>query len=74
MTSRAKSHRKMKVESCAGAPTLFGYLRGTMEIPGDIVSPDPEPWNSDLGIAYRDENGMPVYEVGDEIETEDEFK
>jgi prevent-host-death family protein len=26
---------------------LFGYMKGTMEIVGDIVSPDPEAWNSE---------------------------
>lgn len=26
---------------------LFGYMKGTMKIVGDIVSPDPEPWNSE---------------------------
>lgn len=26
---------------------LFGYMKGTMKIVGDIVSPDPEAWDSE---------------------------
>ena len=26
---------------------LFGYMKGTIKIVGDIVHPDPEPWNSE---------------------------
>jgi prevent-host-death family protein len=26
---------------------LFGYMRGTMKIVGDIVAPDPEIWDSE---------------------------
>lgn len=26
---------------------LFGYMKGTMNIVGDIVSPDPEAWDSE---------------------------
>ncbi|GGG80274.1 type II toxin-antitoxin system Phd/YefM family antitoxin [Edaphobacter dinghuensis] len=26
---------------------LFGRMKGTMQISGDIVSPDPEAWNSE---------------------------
>ena len=26
---------------------LFGYMKGTFEIVGDIVSPDPEAWDSE---------------------------
>jgi prevent-host-death family protein len=29
------------------APVLFGRMKGTMKITGDIVSPDPEPWDSE---------------------------
>ena len=25
-------------------PELFGFMRGTVRIHGDIVSPDPESW------------------------------
>lgn len=51
---------------------LFGYLRGTMQIVGDIVSPDPEPWDSELGIAYRGEGGKPVYYTGNGTEIEND--
>ena len=37
---------------------IFGSMRGTVKILGDIVSPDPELWNCELGIAYHDENGV----------------
>jgi hypothetical protein len=52
----------------------FGYLRGTMRIDGDIVSPDPEAWDSDLGIAYRAERRKPVYCTGTGTEVEDDRK
>lgn len=29
------------------APSLFGYLQGSLEIVGDIVAPLNEPWNAD---------------------------
>jgi hypothetical protein len=55
-------------------PSGFGFMKGKMIILGDIVSPDPEPWDSELGIAYRGENGEPVYYTGNGIETTDDLK
>lgn len=43
-------------------------------IVGDIISPDPEPWDSELGIAYRGEDAKPIYYTGRGLETEDEDK
>jgi hypothetical protein len=56
------------------ANAKFGSMGRTMKVVGDLVSPDPEPWDSDLGIAYRGENGTPVYYTGNGVETEDDFK
>ena len=40
----------------------------------DIVSPDSESWGSELGIAYHNENGRPVYYTGSETGIEDDQK
>jgi hypothetical protein len=47
----------------------FGYMRRPVKIIGDIMSPTwEEPWDAQLGIAYRGENG-PVYYTRNGIET-----
>ena len=52
----------------------FGYMRGTVKIIGDIISPVwDEPWDAELGIAYRGENG-PVYYTGNGIETTNDLQ
>ena len=38
--------RLMPIDEAAPTP-IWGRMRGSMEIVGDIVSPDPEPWNSE---------------------------
>jgi hypothetical protein len=47
---------------------MVGRTRGAMKITGDIVSPDPELWDCELGIAYRDENGVAFGYDGNEID------
>ncbi len=52
----------------------FGYMRGTVKIIGDIMSPAwAEPWDAELGIAYRGENG-PIFYTGNGIETTDDLQ
>jgi hypothetical protein len=49
-------------------------MRGTVKILGDIESPAwDEPWDAELGIAYRGENGVLVYYVGNGIQTTDDL-
>jgi len=49
-------------------------MRGTVKIIGDIEAPAwGGPWDAELGIAYRGENGKPVYYTGNGIETEDDL-
>ena len=58
-----------KVSSCAG------LMRGTARIKGDIMSPAGDTlWDAELGIAYRGENGEPVYYTGNGTETTDDLK
>ena len=52
---------------------LLVSTTSTMQVAGDIISPDHEPWDSELGIAYRGKNG-PVYYTGNGIETNDDTK
>ncbi|MCU1323680.1 MAG: hypothetical protein JWM43_3329 [Acidobacteriaceae bacterium] len=53
---------------------IFGCMRGTVKILGDIESPAWDgPWDAELGIAYRGENGTPVYYTGNGIETTDDL-
>ena len=54
----------------------YGSMRGTAKELGDIVGPiwDGGPWDCELGIAYRGENGEPVYYTGNGIETTDDLK
>jgi len=33
----------------AGPTSLFGYMKDTLTIEGDIVAPSSEPWSADLG-------------------------
>jgi len=47
---------------------VFGRMAGTMKITGDIVSPDPQNWDCELGIAYRDENGIAFDYNGNEVD------
>ena len=47
---------------------IFGCMRGTFKIVGDIVSPDPELWDCELGIAYRDGSGTAFDYRGKEID------
>jgi hypothetical protein len=47
---------------------MFGCMRGSFKIVGDIVSPDPELWDCELGIAYRDESGTAFDYNGKEID------
>ncbi len=35
----------------AGPTSLFGYMKDTLTIEGDIVAPSSEPWSADLGDA-----------------------
>ena len=54
---------------------IFGWMRGTGKITGDILSPAWDgPWDAELGIAYRGENGVPVYYTGNGIETTDDLR
>lgn len=58
-----------------GRASIFGWMRGTVKITGDIESPAwDRPWDAELGIAYRGENGVPVYYTGNGIETTDDFR
>lgn len=38
--------RIVPVEEARRVP-LFGYMKGTMKIAGDVVGPDPEDWDSE---------------------------
>ena len=54
--------------------SIFGWMRGTCKITGDIESPAWDgPWDAELGIAYCGENGVPVYYTGNGIETTDDL-
>ena len=55
---------------------LYGSMRGTAKELGDIVGPvwDGGPWDAELGIAYRGENGETVYYTGNGCETTDDLK
>ena len=53
---------------------LFGYLCGTVNVLGDIVSSDPELWDSDLGIACRNKDGKPIRYAGSGTEIEHDHK
>jgi len=58
MQTRDKSRLSLLAERNGSAfYQMFGRSRGMMKITGDIVSPDPELWDCELGIAYREENG-----------------
>ncbi len=35
----------------AGPTSLFGYMKDTLTIEGDVVAPSSEPWSADLGDA-----------------------
>ncbi len=50
-------------------------MRGTAKITGDIMSPAwDKPWDAELGIAYRGEDGEPIYYTGSGTETTDDLK
>lgn len=54
------------------AHTMFGCMRGTVSILGDIVSPVyTDPWDAELGIAYHGENG-PVYWFDSKLSSTDD--
>jgi len=44
ITKRGEPVAKLVPVTPAEAPELFGCMRGTVRIHGDIVSPDPESW------------------------------
>jgi hypothetical protein len=69
MQTRNKFRLKQLAER-NGSPfyRALGFMRGTFKITGDIVSPDPELWDCELGIAYRDENGTAFDYSGKEID------
>jgi hypothetical protein len=54
--------------------TGFGWMRGSAMELGDIVGPvwDGEPWDAELGIAYRGDNRVPVFYTGTGTETTDD--
>ncbi len=60
--------RLMRVARRNGEPFYKIYGRSRGKITGDIVSPDPELWDCELGIAYRDENDVPFGYDGKEID------
>jgi hypothetical protein len=66
---RNKSRLKQLAER-NGSPfcKIFGCMRGSFKIVGDIVSPDPELWDCELGIAYCDENGVAFDYNGNEVD------
>ena len=54
---------------------IYGSMKGTISELGDILGPLPDqPWDSELGIAYRGEKGEAVYYTGSGIETTDDLQ
>jgi hypothetical protein len=70
MQTRNKFRLKQIFDARAGRRSSCGYMRGSGKILGDIVSPawDGGPWDCELGIAYRDENGIALDYNGNEID------
>jgi hypothetical protein len=76
MSTRSKFRLKTIAERNGSSfYRVFGRMRGTVKILGDIVGPvwDDGPWDAELGIAYRGENGEPVYYTGNGTETTDDL-
>jgi hypothetical protein len=74
MRSRSKFRFEQVLRKRSTQPRLFGYMRGTGKIIGDIESPAwDQPWDAELGIAYRGENGVPVYYTENGIQTTDDL-
>jgi hypothetical protein len=71
-----KTRDKIRLRRILKKPAGFGWMRGTGKEIGDIVAPawDGTPWDCELGIAYRGENGEPVYYTGDGTKTTDDLK
>jgi antitoxin (DNA-binding transcriptional repressor) of toxin-antitoxin stability system len=44
ITKRGEPVAKLVRAAPPERPDLFGFMRGTVRIHGDIVSPDPESW------------------------------
>lgn len=55
ITKRGKAvARIVPIEEEGAAPGLFGYMKGTGEIVGDILDTSSEPWSAETG----DENDL----------------
>jgi len=69
MQTRNKFRLKQLAERNASPfYSMFGRTSGKLNIIGDMVSPDPELWDCELGIAYRDGNGIPFDYSGNEVD------
>ena len=56
VTKRGKPvARLVAVKPAAEPETLFGYMKGTIEIVGDIVSPIDVDWNAKEGVDWLDD-------------------
>jgi hypothetical protein len=71
-----RTKNKLRPITIAVWQSLRGSMRGRGKELGDIVGPvwNGGPWDAELGIAYRGENGEPVYYIGTRGETTDDFK
>ena len=70
-----KTRNKYRLHFVLTEWKFIGSMRGTGRELGDIVSPswDDGPCDAELGIAYRGENGVPVYYTGNGAETTDDL-
>jgi antitoxin (DNA-binding transcriptional repressor) of toxin-antitoxin stability system len=55
ITKRGKPVAKL-VPVEAGVPSLFGRLKGTVTIHGDILRPIEQDWHAERGIPYVGED------------------
>jgi hypothetical protein len=75
MRNRSKFPFEQILHKKSERSPLFGWMCGTVKITGDIEGPAWDgPWDAELGIAYRGQNGVPVYYTGNGIETTDDLR
>ena len=67
--NRKRNKRRLAAVAVRGNyDRVFGFMRGTGQVLGDIVSPDSEFADCELGIAFRDENDVPFGYDGKEVD------
>jgi prevent-host-death family protein len=56
ITKRGKPVAKLVPLEEEEAPSIFGRMKGTVTILGDIISPIEQEWNAERGILYVGED------------------